>query len=139
MEVGIALSNGLFDLGLNEENVSLLEEATQTFGKVKSKWAWLRLGVIHLNAEKANEAVNAFHACIRSDINDWWVMIAKFQNYCFLIDYCSYKMSIFSTATFGSHLETPIVFEGHIRLPLIPSIELSPSVLIRFIPNTVLA
>jgi predicted CoA-binding protein len=87
MEVGIALSKGLFDLGVDEENVSLMEEATQTFGKVKSKWVWLQLGVIHLHAEKANEAVNAFHACIRSDINDWWV-IAKFQNYCFLIDYC---------------------------------------------------
>jgi len=70
-DVGIALSNCFFKLGLDNENTDHLKEAANIFSKTKSKWAWLRLGVIYLNKDMANEAVNAFHACIRADINDW--------------------------------------------------------------------
>jgi cytochrome c-type biogenesis protein CcmH/NrfG len=37
----------------------------------KSKWAWLRLGMLHLKLGDANEAVVALQSAIRTDYSDW--------------------------------------------------------------------
>lgn len=70
VEVGALLSDTYFSLGKEDINQELLVEATKAFVKSKSKWAWLRLGVLYLNNGDANSAVTALQAAIRSDITD---------------------------------------------------------------------
>lgn len=70
-EVGALLSDTYFLLGKDEPNLELLTGATKSFVKNKSKWAWLRLGILNLHKGEANDAVTALQAAIRADINDW--------------------------------------------------------------------
>lgn len=71
-DVGALLSDSYFTLGKEDLNRELLIGATKAFIKSRSKWAWLRLGILYLHNGEANNAVTALQAAIRSDINDWY-------------------------------------------------------------------
>lgn len=66
-EVGIALSDIYKKERLSENNFELLEMATKTNGR---KWAWLRLGLQHLDNGDSKRATDNLRCAVRLDSND---------------------------------------------------------------------
>ena len=50
-----------------EPNLELLKNATKKYKKLKSKWAWLRLGMLYLEMDDPAEAVVALQSAVRTD------------------------------------------------------------------------
>ncbi|GAB6019412.1 Tetratricopeptide repeat protein 37 [Chamberlinius hualienensis] len=69
-EIGILLSDIYFAANNEEENFVLLEEVTKHSAVGRCKWAWLRLGLIHLRRGTYLSAIRALQAALTAAPND---------------------------------------------------------------------
>ncbi|GAB1861709.1 Tetratricopeptide repeat protein 37 [Camponotus japonicus] len=68
-EAGIGLSTAYRLLKNTDANIHLLQRVTMQQG-IGAKWAWLQLGLQHLDQGDATEAIKALQHVIRADPND---------------------------------------------------------------------
>ncbi|XP_064475190.1 tetratricopeptide repeat protein 37-like [Ornithodoros turicata] len=66
-ESGSLLSDVLRDLGENDQNVMFLKAITSQMPIQKAKWAWLRLGLIQMQQDALNDAVQSLQNALRAD------------------------------------------------------------------------
>jgi len=65
-DVGILLSDVYFSLDLLKEHKEHLTTATKTLRKSAGLWAWVRLGMLHLQTGETNKAVNCLQYATRT-------------------------------------------------------------------------
>jgi Flp pilus assembly protein TadD len=55
---------------LQKANIELLTYVTQTAGFAEAKWAWLRLGLHHIEEGNLQQAVDSLLSAVRTDPTD---------------------------------------------------------------------
>jgi Tfp pilus assembly protein PilF len=55
---------------LQKANIELLTYVTQTAGFAEAKWAWLRLGLHHIEQGNHQEAIDSLLSAVKTDPTD---------------------------------------------------------------------